>query len=134
MIPKRPIHTVMSRQIHSVPTGSTVQTAVQLMSEKDIGSLLIQKDDQYIGIITETDMVKKIMAKGLDQKTTLVDDVMSFPVYTIDENEFLNTANEQMGEQKIRHLLVTSREKPVGILSVRNLLDAVYEWSVRLRI
>jgi len=132
MIPRLPIHKIMSRLLTSVPSGTTIQSAVQNMSEKDIGSLLIQKDDQYIGIITETDMVKKVMAKGLDPKTTLVDDVMSFPVYSIDENESLNTANEQMGEQKIRHLLVTSQEKPVGILSVRNLLDSVYEWSVRI--
>jgi len=132
MIPRLPIHKIMSRLLTSVPSGTTIQSAVQNMSEKDIGSLLIQKDDQYIGIITETDMVKKVMAKGLDPKTTLVDDVMSFPVYSIDENESLNTANEQMGEQKIRHLLVTSQEKPVGFLSVRNLLDSVYEWSVRI--
>lgn len=132
MIPRLPIHKIMSRLLTSVPSGTTIQSAVQTLSKKDIGSLLIQKDDQYIGIITETDMVKKVMAKGLDPKTTLVDDVMSFPVYSIDENETLNTANEQMGEQKIRHLLVTSQEKPVGILSVRNLLDSVYDWSVRL--
>ncbi len=124
----------MSSQLSSVPSGTTIKGAVDVMSEKDIGSILIKQEEHYIGIITETDMVKKVMAKGLDSNTTLVDDVMSFPVYTIDEGETLETANERMGEQKIRHLLVTSQEKYVGILSVRNLLDAVYEWSVRLRI
>jgi signal-transduction protein with cAMP-binding, CBS, and nucleotidyltransferase domain len=134
MIPRISVNKVMTHALISVPSKTDVKKAVQVMSQKDVGSLLIQKDDQYIGIITENDIVKKVMAKDMDPATTLVDDIMSFPIYSIDENESLNTANEIMGEQHIRHLLVTCQEKPTGILSVRNLLDSVYEWSLRIRL
>ena len=134
MIPRIPVKKVMSSALHALSLHAPVADAARLMAEKGVGSVLVMEGNTYIGILTETDLVRKILARGVDPSLEHVESVMSYPVLTIEEDETLNRANEIMGEHQIRHLLVTRQGNPVGIVTVRNLLSAVYDWALRITI
>jgi CBS domain-containing protein len=95
------------------------------MSEKRIGSLLILERGDMVGIVTETDMVRKVLAARLPASSTPVGAVMSYPLIQIDINHTIRDASRLMAEKRIRHLAVTEENKIVGLLSVRDLVKMV---------
>ena len=86
-----------------------------------IGSLLVERGKEFLGIVTETDVVKAV-ADNLDIKQQLVKDVMSAPIVSIDHGLSPHYARDLMADQRIRHLGVTEDGVIVGIISVRDLL------------
>jgi signal-transduction protein with cAMP-binding, CBS, and nucleotidyltransferase domain len=127
-----PIRKIMNQNLLSVGPSADARSAARLMTEKNVGSLLVKKDDDYIGILTETDIVKKVLALDRDPKTTTVEEIMSYPIASLDEEALLAEAQEMMGERQIRHLLVTRKGRAVGMISVRSLLDAVCNWMLKM--
>jgi CBS domain-containing protein len=116
---------VMSRQFLWVGASADLQAVSQLMAQRDVGSILIKSGGQFVGIITETDLVRNVMAQGLSPGAVTAETIMSYPVATIDAEATLEEARLKMGEQNIRHLLVTSDGRPVGLISVRTLLESL---------
>ena len=133
MIPRIPVKKIMSQRLATIDHQMNLKTVAMQMASHDVGSLLVTKDNGVVGIITETDIVRRALAQDMDLTSTKVEEVMSYPVYSIEEDESLDRAHEMMGEHHIRHLLVTQEGKPAGVLSVRNLLDSVYEWAQRMK-
>ena len=84
--------------------------------------MLVDDDRRYIGIITDTDLSRKAVARGLDPNTTSVKSCMSKPVLTIEDDELLDTAGQLMKENGVRHLAVTEDRTIIGVLSVSDLL------------
>lgn len=113
---------LMNRDIQKIDHRATVQEASLRMKQKKIGSLLVEKDGQFIGIITETDIVRKAAALGLDLKKETAGSIMSCPVMTLDQQRTPRDAHDLMGENGVRHLGVTQSGKVVGIVSVRDIL------------
>lgn len=113
---------LMSKDIQKIDPRATVQEAALKMKERKIGSLLVEKAGQYVGIITETDIVRKAVAVGLDLKKEAVGPIMSSPVITLDQHRTPRDAHDLMGETAVRHLAVTQEGKIVGIVSVRDIL------------
>ncbi|HTP42124.1 MAG TPA: CBS domain-containing protein [Nitrospiria bacterium] len=116
---------VMSRNLLWVGPDANLLTVSQLMAQKDVGSILVKSDDQVVGIITEKDLVRKIMAKELSPNAVTAESVMSYPIASVDQETSLDEARRRMGEQNIRHLLVTHQDQPVGMISVRTVLDSL---------
>ncbi len=133
MIPRIPIKKIMSQRLATIDHQMDLKSVAKQMASLDVGSLLVTKDSEVMGIITETDMVRRALAQDMDLIAVKVEEVMSYPVHSIDEEESLDRAHEVMGEHHIRHLLVTQGGKPSGVLSVRNLLESVYEWAQRMK-
>ena len=133
MIPRIPIKKIMSQRLATIDHLMDLKSVAKQMASLDVGSLLVTKDSEVMGIITETDMVRRALAQDMDLIAVKVEEVMSYPVHSIDEEESLDRAHEMMGEHHIRHLLVTQGGKPSGVLSVRNLLESVYEWAQRMK-
>lgn len=133
MIPRIPIKKIMSPRLATIDHRMDLKSVAKQMASLDVGSLLVTKDSEVMGIITETDMVRRALAQDMDLIAVKVEEVMSYPVHSIDEEESLDRAHEMMGEHHIRHLLVTQGGKPSGVLSVRNLLESVYEWAQRMK-
>ena len=106
----------------SIDSQSTVEEAAILFSEKNISSLLVKENDDYIGIITKTDVIKNVIAKGLDPKTTKVFSFMSKPLLTMDHYLPRSEANELMLRKKIKHLVVTKFGKVAGILTLKDMV------------
>jgi CBS domain-containing protein len=122
----------MSAKILSVSPSATAYEAARMMAAEGIGCLLVEQGGGFVGIITETDLVRKVLGEGLDAAATTVEAIMSFPVASINENATLEAAHEAMGAQRVRHLLVTRNGAPVGMISVRSLLDAAYDWALQM--
>ncbi len=112
----------MTSPVLNVDSESFVKEAAQIMQSKHIGSLFVKKGDKFIGIITENDLSRKVVADSLDPATTKVSKIMSEPIHTLDCMEHVETANQLMAQKKIRHLGVTKNDEVIGILSVRDLV------------
>ena len=113
----------MTTSIISVEPDTTIFDTPKLLTEKNIGSVLIEKIGDYIGIVTETDLSRKVLGKGLDAKTTIVSEIMTpQPLITLDCHQPVTEANNFMAKNKVRHLPVTEDDKIVGIISVRDLV------------
>jgi signal-transduction protein with cAMP-binding, CBS, and nucleotidyltransferase domain len=121
----RKVLDVMSRNLLWVGPDANLLMVSQLMAQKDVGSILVKSDDHIVGIITEKDLVRKIMAKGLSPDAVTAETIMSFPIASVDQETSLDDARRRMGEQNIRHLMVTHQDRPVGMISVRTVLDAL---------
>jgi CBS domain-containing protein len=122
----------MSAKILSVAPSATAHDAARMMATEGIGCLLVEQEGGFVGIITETDLVRKVLGEGLDAVSITAEAIMSYPVTSIDENASLEAAHEAMGAQRVRHLLVTRGGAPVGMISVRSLLDAAYDWALQM--
>lgn len=112
----------MTRDIKAIDRDASVREAARLMRDKGVGSLLVQARGEYIGIVSETDVVRRGVADGLDVDDAPVHRVMSSPIITLDIKKSAVEANALMSERAIRHLVITEEGKMVGVLSVRDLL------------
>ena len=113
----------MSSTVISVGSDSTVQETAKFMHEKSIGSVLVKDKEEYIGIVTETDLSRKVLGGGMDPKTTKVTEVMTpQPIVTLDCHQPVTEANAYMAKKKIRHLPITENGKIVGMISVKDLV------------
>ena len=112
----------MISTILSIDVESSVQEGAQYMMSHSIGSVLVKEFDEYVGSVTETDLTRKVLGKGLDAETTKVLEIMTSPILSMDRYLPVEEANRFMHKNKIRHLAVTEEEKIVGILSVKDLV------------
>jgi CBS domain-containing protein len=106
----------------TVERDMNVQTAARIMRDRGIGSLFVTNGKEIIGILTDTDMVRRVVAAGADTQKTTVEQVMSAPLLAIDENKSLLDANDLMAKTHTRHLGVTQDSRIVGMISVRDLV------------
>lgn len=111
-----------NKTIETIDHSATLKTAAQIMRDKKIGALLVIKDGEKVGIISETDLVRRAVAEGLISDKDQVASVMSSPIITIDIRSTPEMANDLMKDKGIRHLAVTEKGEIVGIISVRDLL------------
>lgn len=106
----------------TVERDTDAQTAARIMRDRGIGSLFVTNGKDIIGIITDTDMVRRVVAAGADATKTTVEQIMSAPIMTIEENKTLLDANDLMAQSHLRHLGVTREGKLSGMISVRDLV------------
>jgi CBS domain-containing protein len=113
---------VPSEKFITVERDMDVQTAARLMRDRRISSLFVTKGKEIVGILTDTDMVRRVVAAGVDTLTTTAEKIMSTPILTIEEDKTVLDASDLMAQKRIRHLGVTQGGKLVGMLSVRDIL------------
>jgi CBS domain-containing protein len=119
------IRDILGRKGKTVLTSkstASVLDAISLMSQANIGALVIQDGDQPCGIFTERDYLRKIALKGRSSSTTPLCDVMSAPLITVAATDTLDTAMEIMTTCRCRHLIVNEGEKMIGIVSLGDLV------------
>lgn len=114
----------MSHEVRSIHRGATIKQVGQQLQKHKVGSLIVDDGSRYIGIITDSDLSRKAVAKGLDPNTATVSSCMSRSIVTIEEDEPLSAAMSIMKKQGIRHLPVTADGTIIGVLSVADLLRA----------
>lgn len=106
----------------TVDRDMDARSAAALMRDRNIGSLFVSRGNEIIGILTDTDMVRRVVAVGLDASKTPVEQIMSAPILTIEESRTLLDANDLMATSHLRHLGVSRDGKLVGMISVRDLV------------
>jgi CBS domain-containing protein len=113
---------VQREKFITVERDTNAQTAARIMRDRGIGSLFVTNGKEIVGILTDTDMVRRVVAAGVDTLTTTAEQIMSAPILTIEENKTVLDANDLMAQSHLRHLGVTRDGKLVGMISVRDLL------------
>ncbi len=120
-----PVKRVMARNIVTVDKQATALEVAGIMDTKNVGSVLVidKANGKYVGIVTERDIVRKVVAKGLDGSSYLVKGVMSSPLVTIESTKTIFEAGDLMDQKRVRHLAVTEGSEVVGIVSIRDLIN-----------
>jgi len=117
-----------NRQIWTISKNQSVMKALILMSEKNIGAIVIVDNNNFpIGIFSERDYARKIILKGKSSKDTLLDEVMTKKLITVTRDYKIDQCMEIMTEKRIRHLPVLENKKIVGIISIRDVLKIMIE-------
>lgn len=106
----------------TIGTEASVLDAIGMMSEANIGAMVIEKDGQATGIFTERDYLRKIALKGKSSARTPVCDVMSSPLITVTKEESTRSAMETMTTCRCRHLVVMEDDVMTGIVSLGDLV------------
>ncbi len=115
--------------IHSkteVSDQLTVRRIAEIMVQRNIGSVIVISDERERGMLTERDILGKVIVKGLDPSKIKVGEVASMPLITINEDATIWEAAELMSKHRIRRLPVTSKTDEIaGILTTRSISDAL---------
>ena len=112
-----------NRQIWTISKGQSVMQALILMSEKNIGAIIIVDSNDFpVGIFSERDYARKVILKGKSSKDTLLDDVMTKELITITRDYKIDQCMEIINEKRIRHLPVLENKKIVGMISIGDVL------------
>ena len=113
---------IPSEKFITVERDTDLQTAARLMRDRRINSLFVTSGKEIVGILTDTDMVRRVVAVGVDTPTTTAEQIMSAPILTIEGEKTVLDASDLMANSRIRHLGVTQNGKLVGMISVRDIL------------
>ncbi len=122
----RPVSTLIKRKwrVLKIDEAASVAEAALMMRQNNIGSLLVvDSDGRLAGIITERDILGKVVATLADASETSVDEVMTSEVITVTPDTTLEQAQEIMNSGRMRHLPVTDDGLPMGLLSARDLTE-----------
>jgi len=118
------IRDIMAKNIKTVKPDDTVHAAVQKMNKFDIGSVIVVSSGRPIGIITETNILRRIVEPRMDPATVWAKDIMTSPLTTIDENAAIEEAAKVMAEKKINRIPVMKGDKLVGLISSTDIVKA----------
>ena len=113
------------QDLATVTPRATVAEVSELMATRRIGAILVVEKGKLAGIFTERDALVRVIAKGVDPKTTTVAEVMTRNPDTIQPTESVQTALDLMAERGYRHLPVIDDGKLYGIISIRDLYRSV---------
>lgn len=108
-----------------VPSNMSVHEVAKLMERKDVGSVLLESDGEICGILTERDLLAKIVARASDPMRVHACEVMTPVMYTIEQNADISKASELFSKHNIRRLPVTRDGKIIGIVSARDVAKAI---------
>ena len=120
------VNSIMTKDIVSIEDDSPLTHAIKTMVEKNIGSVLVTVEGAMVGIVTERDILRRLVP-GSPYTTLIVRDVMSSPLVTIDGCAAIGEAADLMAERNIRRLLVTEKGKIRGIVTERDIIRATLD-------
>ena len=110
--------------VASLPPTASVLEAAQLMNERQIGSVLVIERNTLVGIFTERDVLRRIVAEQCDPATTVLSDVMTREVAYASSHTTLDEIRRAMRERRIRHMPVLEKKRVMGIISIGDLNKA----------
>jgi len=114
-------------EVWSVTPQTKVFDALKLMSEKNIGAVLIAENENVLGIFSERDYARKIALAGKSSKEVSVQEIMSPRVLYITSDKYVDDCLAIMNEKKIRHLPVYENGKLIGIISIGDVVKALID-------
>ena len=119
------VEQLMKKDLACVQSGNTAASAAIVMQKRAIGSVFVERCGEIVGIVTESDIVRKVVSANRLPERILVEEIMSAPVIGIEDNRPIIEAADLMESNQTRHLAVTRAGSIVGVLSVRDLLHPV---------
>ena len=123
-----PVSSFMVATVKDIDAEVSVKEAAKMLSDFGIVSLLVKKDSEYVGMLSEQEVTRELVALGKDPGTTNVGSIMNPDIDYVDQRELMSQAIAIMREKKLRYLVVRNGENVVGILSVKDLLAYYEKW------
>jgi CBS domain-containing protein len=111
------------RELWLIEPKSTVYEAISLMAKKNVGALPVISGSRLLGMISERDYTRKVILQGRVSRETLVADIMSQDVHTVDGGTSVQSCLQIMTKNHVRHLPVMDGEKLVGLVSIGDLVN-----------
>jgi len=125
MAPRMTVGQVVKRKAVIVKPNDSVHKVARILSKNKVGSAVVVQKDEIVGIITDRDILDKVVAKGRDPKSVKVREVMTENPITIEDDYDITDAIDKMMDKGIRRLLVTRLGKPIGFVTAADLLAAL---------
>jgi len=120
------------KRIFSVDSQETARGAAKVMIDNDVGAVVVTKGGEYVGIVTEKDILGKVVLADLDSRKVLAEEIMSSPLVTIRADQNIGEAALLMLQKKIRRLLVVDKGKIVGMITEGDLDRATLDTMMLL--
>jgi CBS domain-containing protein len=116
------VKNVMASPVITIDKNGSVHEVAKIMTEKGIGCIVVTDKDAPVGMATERDILRRVVAKGLDASNVKMKDIMSKPLITINGSMPIINAIRVMEKNNVRRLLVVEKRKLIGIVTQRDLL------------
>jgi CBS domain-containing protein len=123
-----PVSEYMVRAVRDIDMTASVREAAEKLDSFRIGSLLVKKGSEFVGMVSEMEITRQLVAKNLDPNSTSVGDIMNPEIDYIDQAEIMSQAIAIMREKRLRYLVVRDGDSVMGILSVKDLLVYYEKW------
>jgi signal-transduction protein with cAMP-binding, CBS, and nucleotidyltransferase domain len=114
---------IMTKRPKSIGPKVSIASAAKTMRQARVGSLFVKKGKHLVGIVTDTDIVRRAVASGKPLSKLTVEKIMTTPVCTIEGRESVDDAQTMMADLGVRHLGVTKNGEIMGVISVRDVLS-----------
>lgn len=112
-------------QVFSVQPDDTVLDALKLMAEKNCGALMVMNGEAIAGIVSERDVARKVEVQGKTARETLVRDIMTAKVITVQPGQSVAEVMQVMTDKHIRHLPVIEGDRLAGVISIGDVVKAI---------
>lgn len=113
--------------VETVEADTTVYHALEVMADKGIGSVLVMRNNNPVGLFSERDYARNIVLKGRTSRETKVSEAMSSQVVVVNPKQSIEECMAIMTEKRVRHLPVLENDQLVGIISIGDLVKAIIE-------
>jgi CBS domain-containing protein len=113
--------------VETITPESSVYDALQKMSNREVGALVVLKEGELCGLLSERDYARKVVLQGRASKDTQVQEIMTRRVITIEPQQTVEACMVLMTEKRIRHLPVVEEGRVIGIVSIGDIVKAVIE-------
>jgi CBS domain-containing protein len=111
------------KEMYTVSADDTAQSAAVYMTERNIGAVTVIEGDRVVGLFSERDLMKRVVARGNDPRQVRVGDVMTTDLTTAGPGESYEDGITKMNQARCRHLPVLEGSKLLGLISLRDLLE-----------
>lgn len=115
----------MSKPVRKITKDVSVREAVKIMDENNIGVLPVVENDKPIGVITERDILRRVVAKNIDLDKKKAEDIMTKNPITIEHDATILEATRLMSENGFRRLLVVKNGKLVGVVTAKDIIEVL---------
>ena len=113
---------IMTRDVEVIHPDDSLQTAAQKMQDRDIGFLPVCDGDRLVGVVSDRDIIVRVIAEGMDPKAMIGRDLVTAPVIYCFEDQDVDEAARIMQDNQIRRLVILNRDKRlVGVVSLGDL-------------
>ena len=112
---------VMTAEVAVMNENESVKKAAEVMAQEDVSAIIVMVEGKAIGIVTERDILKRVVAEDKEPKKTLLKEIMSSPLVTIEPNADLEKAARLMFEKKIKNLPVAHGNRLIGLINLQDI-------------
>lgn len=123
------VRDIMTKEVVTIEASETAKAACEMYKDRGVGCLIVTQNSLIVGILTERDIIERIILGGRDPKTTTVHDIMSTDIKTIHTSATIETATKVMKDNHIKKLPVILNNKIVGIITATDISNRVPQYT-----